>query len=175
MGDEKEPEGREHMPTYAVWSADRASSIIALHRDQKGALLPILHALMDEFGYIDNGAVPLLANALNMSRADVHGVLSFYHDFRRTPPGHHIVKLCRAEACQSMGAANLEAHAKRRLAIDFGETTADGQFSLEPVFCLGNCALSPAMMVDDCLYGRVDAGRFEGILAGHSDHGEGTR
>ncbi len=152
------------MSRFAVWSAERAQAVIAEYRDGPGALLPALHALMAEFGYIDAAAIPLLAEAMTLSKADVQGVISFYHDFRTSPPGRHVIKLCRAEACQSMGSAGLEAHAKARLAVDWGQTTENGEFTLEPVFCLGNCALSPAVMVDGDLYGRVDPQRFEGIL-----------
>lgn len=156
------------MHGQTTWSSETAASIIDSHKGMKGPLLPILHALLEEFGYIDAAAIPLLAQALNVTRADIHGVLSFYHDFRTSPPGRHVVRLCRAESCQSMGAVAVEAHAKRRLAVDFGETTADGEFTLEPVYCLGNCALSPAVMVDDHLYGRVDAERLDAILANHA-------
>jgi formate dehydrogenase subunit gamma len=157
------------MPRYPTWNAERAIAIIAEFRDVPGALLPVLHALMAEFGHISPATLSLLAVGLNVSRADVQGVLSFYHEFRTTPPGRHVIKLCRAEACQSMGAATLESHAKRSLAVDWGQTTADGAFTLEPVFCLGNCALSPAVMIDEQLYGRVDPGKFEAILTEVAD------
>ncbi|PKU25603.1 formate dehydrogenase subunit gamma [Telmatospirillum siberiense] len=153
------------MPRFAAWSAERARAIIDDYRDTSGALLPALHALLVEFGHIAPEAIPLLAEALTLSRADVQGVITFYHDFRTTPPGRHLVKLCRAEACQSMGSASLEDHARHHLAIGWGETTEDGEFTLEPVFCLGNCALSPAVMVDGELYGRVSPERFDAILA----------
>ncbi len=152
------------MPRFSPWSAERALAVIAEYRDVPGALLPALHALMAEFGHIEAAAIPLLAEAMRLSRADVQGVISFYHDFRTEAPGRHVIRLCRAEACQSMGSASLEAHAKRRLAIDWGETSADGAVTLEAVFCLGNCALSPALMVDEDLYGRVDPGRFDAIV-----------
>src|SRR6266853_30746 len=113
-----------------------------------GALLPMLHALQEEFGYIDDAAVPLLAETLHISRAEVHGVISFYHDFRRTPPGRHVLHICRAESCQAMGCNPLIEHVENRLGIKLGETTADRNFTLEPVYCLGNCGLSPAMMLD---------------------------
>lgn len=120
-----------------------------------GALLPILHALQDEFGYIDAEAIPLVAERLNLSKAEVHGVVSFYHDFRHTPPGRHILRICRAEACQSMGCDALVAHVEERLGVKMGETTADRSFTVEPVYCLGNCALSPSAMLDGKPYGRV--------------------
>ena len=153
------------MQARSPWSADRAASIIDTHRHLRGNLLPILHALQEEFGCIDDEAVPLLARELNLSRAEVHGVVSFYNEFRRTRPGRHTVKVCRAEACQSMDGEALIDHVRRRLKVDFGGTTADGAFTLEPVFCLGNCALAPAVMVDGTLHGRVDARRFDAILS----------
>ena len=131
----------------------------------RGALLPILHALQEEFGCIDDDAIPLLAHELNLSRADVHGVVSFYHEFRRSRPGRHTVKVCRAEACQAMDADGLLDHVRRSLGVALGGTTADDAFTLESVFCLGNCALAPAIMVDETLHGRVDARRFDAIAA----------
>lgn len=153
------------MAGYAPWSEDRARAIIARHRHLRGALLPILHALQDCFGCIDEPAVPLLAEELNLSRAEVHGVVSFYHDFRRTRPGRHVVKVCRAEACQSMGAESLLAHATRRLSVEAGGTSPDGAFTLEAVYCLGNCALSPAILIDETLHGRVTPERFDALTA----------
>jgi formate dehydrogenase subunit gamma len=131
---------------------------------EPGALLPILHAIQDEIGYVPDAAVPIVAQVLNLSRAEVHGVVTFYHFFRTKPVGKHTLYLCRAEACQSMGARALEDYARRKLNIDFHETTADGRFSLEPVYCLGNCACSPAVMVDETVYGRVTAQRLDEIL-----------
>src|SRR5262249_27589625 len=121
-----------------------------------GALLPVLHAIQERFGHVPGSAVAIVADVLNLSRADVHGVISFYHDFRDARPGRHVMKLCRAEACRSMGARTLERHAKAALAVGFGETTADGAITLEPVYCLGNCAAAPSMMVDGEPLGRVD-------------------
>ena len=129
-----------------------------------GALLPVLHALQEEFGYIDEAAVPLIAETLNISQAEVHGVISFYHDFRRTPPGRHVLRICRAESCQSMGCNPLIEHVEKRLGVKLGETTADGIFTLEPVYCLGNCALSPAMMLDAQPYGRVSAAVADSLI-----------
>ena len=123
--------------------------------DLPGALLPILHALQNEFGYIDEAAIPLVADALNISKADVYGTIGFYHDFRRHAPGRHVLKLCRAEACQSMGCDKTIQHVERRLETKLGETSADGSFTVEQVFCLGLCALSPAAMLDGKPYGRV--------------------
>jgi formate dehydrogenase subunit gamma len=142
----------------------RVLAAINQWRAQPGALLPILHAVQDELGYVPPAAVPLIARELNQSRAEVHGTLSFYHYFRTQPRGRHVIYLCRAESCQAMGARALEAHVRERLGIDFHETTADGAFTLEPVYCLGNCACSPSVMVDQTLYGRVDAERFETLL-----------
>jgi len=141
------------------------TAILDKLKDTPGGLLPILHAVQDAFGFVPETAVPVIAKALNLSRADVHGVLSFYHYFRETPPGRHVIHLCRAEACQSMGARRLEAHAKTRLGVDFHETSRDGGFTLEPVYCLGNCAASPAMMIDGTLYGRVTPERFDRVVA----------
>jgi formate dehydrogenase subunit gamma len=129
-----------------------------------GALMPLLHAVQDALGYVPKDAVPLLANELNLSLAEVHGVLSFYHYFRKEPPGRHVVHLCRAEACQAVGAAVLEEHAKRTLGVDFHDTTADGAITLEPVYCLGNCALGPSLMIGDKLHGRVSTQRFDALM-----------
>ncbi len=139
--------------------------IVGELKSRPGPLIEVLHAIQAELGYVPEEAVPLVARGLNLSRADVHGVVTFYHFFRRTPPGKHVVSLCRAEACQSMGADALAEHAKRRLGVDFHETTADGKFSLEPIYCLGNCACSPAAMVDGRLYGRLTAERFDAMIA----------
>ena len=138
---------------------------VAHLKELPGALLPVLHAVQDALGYVPPEAVPLIAHGLNLSRADVHGVISFYHHFRTQAPGRHIVHLCRAEACQAMGAVALEAHAKLVLGIDFHETTADGAVTLEPAYCLGNCALSPALLLDNELHGRVDAAAFDALIA----------
>ena len=129
-----------------------------------GALLPMLHALQEEFGYIDEATIPLLAETLNISRAEVHGVISFYHDFRRTPPGRHVLHICRAESCQAMGCNPLIEHVENRLGIKLGETTADGNLTVVPVYCLGNCALSPAIMLDGQPYGRVSAGVADALI-----------
>jgi formate dehydrogenase subunit gamma len=134
-------------------------------KDRPGPLIEILHSVQAALGYVPSDAVPILADVLNISRAEVHGVVTFYHFFRETPPGRHTVSLCRAEACQSMGADELANHAKRRLGVDFHETTSDGAFSLEPVFCLGNCACSPAAMIDGRLYGRLTPERFDALVA----------
>jgi formate dehydrogenase subunit gamma len=137
------------------WDADRAVALIKELEHVPGALLPILHALQAEFGYIDKAAVPLIADVLNLSHAEVHGTISFYHDFRHNPAGRHVLKMCRAEACQSMGCENTIRHVENKLGVRLGETTDDRSFSVDAVYCLGNCALSPAVMLDGKLYGRV--------------------
>ena len=143
---------------------ERVQDILARHQGQEGALLPILHAVQAEFGHVPDGALPIIAKALNISRAEAHGVVSFYHDFREKPAGTHVVKLCRAEACQAMGADAVAAHACDKLGIDWHGTTPDGKITLEPVFCLGLCACGPAAIVDGKLHGRVDAARLDEIL-----------
>jgi formate dehydrogenase subunit gamma len=135
-----------------------------------GALLPILHSLQEEFGYIDDAMIPLIAEALNISHAEVHGVISFYHDFRRAPVGTHVLQICRAESCQSMGCNSLIAHVERNLGVKLGETTADGNITLRPVYCLGNCALSPAVMLDGQPYGRVSAAVADSLIENARRH-----
>ncbi len=135
--------------------ADRINRIVADHAGLEGPLLPILHAVQAEFGHVPEAAVLQIAGALNLSKAEVHGVVTFYHDFREEPAGRHVVKLCRAEACQAMGADHVAAHARERLGVDW-HGTAKG-VTLEPVFCLGLCACAPAAMVDGKLAGRIDA------------------
>lgn len=139
-------------------------AIIANLKDKPGALLPILHGIQDQLGYIPAGTIPTIADALNLSRAEVHGVTSFYHYFRDTPPGKTTIQLCRAESCQAMGAKALENHVKNRLGIDYHETTDNGAFSLEPVYCLGLCACSPAMQIGKDVYGRVSAESFDSTI-----------
>ena len=153
------------MPPLDAQAQETVSAIVARLKDLPGALLPILHAVQEALGYVPSAAVPAIAEGLNLSRAEVHGVISFYHYFRETPPGRHTIHMCRAEACQSMNQPALEAHAKKALGVDFHGTTANGAFSFEPVYCLGNCACSPAIMVDGELYGRVTPERFDAILA----------
>lgn len=142
---------------------DAVTAALASEGAKPGALLPVLHAIQDSLGHVPPEAVPIIAKALNLSRAEVHGVISFYHDFRSSPPGRHVLRICRAEACQAMGADGLSAHAKTALGIDFHQTTADGAITLEAVYCLGNCACSPAVMVDGVLHGKVSAERFDAI------------
>jgi formate dehydrogenase subunit gamma len=151
--------------TAPTW-APAVDAAVAENISKPGALLPILHAVQHKVGYVPEESVPVIAQALNLSRAEVHGVVSFYHEFRTRPPGRHVVYMCRAEACQSMGAEALVEHAKARLGVDFHGTTADGSITLEPIYCLGNCALSPAMLVDGELHGRVTPERFNEIASG---------
>jgi len=153
--------------TDAPADDERAAAIRAIaesHRDTPGALLPILHEIQDRFGFVPDSAVPIAADVLNLSRAEVHGVVGFYHLFRSTPPGRRTIYLCRAEACQAMGARDLEDYLKRKLGIDFHGTTADQKFSLEPVYCLGNCACSPAIMIDETVHGRITSARLDALL-----------
>lgn len=140
-------------------------ALIQAHRTLPGATLPILHAIQDAWGYIPDEALPRIATALNLSRAEVQGVVSFYHHFRRTPPGRHVVQVCRAESCLAMGADALEAHVRASLGIDVHQTSADGAVTLEPVYCLGNCACSPSIRVDDDIHGRMSPRRFDAVVA----------
>jgi formate dehydrogenase subunit gamma len=149
-------------------SAEQQSAVLTACTNLKnipGALLPILHAVQQALHFVPKDAVPLIARELSLSVAEVHGVISFYHYFRQERPGRHVVHLCRAEACQALGAVQLEAHAKASLGIDFHGTTADGAITLEPVYCLGNCALGPSLMIDERLQGRVSTQRFDALMA----------
>jgi formate dehydrogenase subunit gamma len=149
---------------FEPWTKERGAAIIASEATREGATLPILHALMQAFGYIHAEAVPLIAEALNLTRAEVHGVVSFYHDFRRHPPGRHVLRLCRAEACQSLGGDAVASHVRARLGVDWHETTDDGAVTLEPVFCLGLCAVGPSALLDGNPMGRLDHGRIDAAL-----------
>jgi formate dehydrogenase subunit gamma len=153
------------MNTSAESLQELVDSTVEFHRGKIGALLPVLHSVQDKLGYIPRQAVSLIASALSLSRAEIHGVMSFYHDFRSKPVGEHIVHLCRAEACQAMGARGLEQHARERLGIDYGETTPDGLFTLEPVYCLGNCACSPSIRIGDEIHARVSSAKFDELIA----------
>ena len=139
--------------------------LIAAHPPRQDALLPILHAIQDELGWVPPAATTAIAQALNLSRAEVHGVISFYHHFRTSPPGRQVIQLCRAEACQARGSEALEAHVRGVLGVGYHQTSADGAVTLEPVYCLGNCACGPSVRVDDEIVGRVDARRFDELLA----------
>jgi len=153
------------VPNHQPWSAERAAQIIKEHQGLEGPLLPILQALQDEFGYVDEAAEPVIAEELNITRAEVHGVLTFYHDFRREPAGRHVLKLCRAEACQAAGGDELAAHAERLLGVKLGSTTADGRITVEPVYCLGLCSVSPSAMIDGRIVARLDAKKLDTLLA----------
>lgn len=152
------------MSRFEPWSEERTVQIIAEHRALEGPLMPILHAHMHTFGHVPEEAVPVMARELNLSRAEVHGVVTFYHDFRRELPGKHILKLCRAEACQSMGCERLVERAEDRLGIACGDTTADGRVTLEAIYCLGLCATAPSAMLDGRIVGRLDADRLDQLL-----------
>ena len=146
------------------WTRERGAEIIAGESGREGATLPILHALQDTFGYIHAEAIPMIASALNLTRAEVHGTVTFYHEFRRQPPGRHVLRLCRAEACQSLGADALAAHVHSRLGVEWHDTTSDGAVTLEPVFCLGLCAIGPSGMLDGTPLGRLDNARIDSAL-----------
>jgi formate dehydrogenase subunit gamma len=157
------PEGEEFRVTQASVEAAVDEAIARLGQ-LPGALLPILHAIQDRLGFVPADSIATIAHALNISRAEVHGVITFYHDFRTSKPGRHVLKVCRAEACQSMGAEALAAHFRKQRGVDFGETTADGAVTLEAVYCLGNCACSPAVMLDGRLHGRVTPARLDHLV-----------
>jgi formate dehydrogenase subunit gamma len=143
----------------------RTAEIIDESRGLEGPLLPILHGIQHEFGYVPQDALPVIAEALNLSRAEVYGVVTFYHDYRNHPAGRHVLKLCQAEACQSMGSDAIAARVKALLGIDFHQTTKDGAVTLEPVYCLGLCACSPSAMLDGEVIGRLDAAKVDEIVA----------
>lgn len=142
----------------------RVREIVADHRDERGALLPILHAVNDEFGCVAPDVIPVIAHELNLSRAEVHGVASFYRDFRPEPAGRSVLRICRAEACQAVGGRELANDAEQELGIAFGETTADGAVTLDEVFCLGNCALGPSAALNGKTYGRVDRATLTSLV-----------
>lgn len=146
-------------------SAELINALIAKHRQQPGALLPLLHAIQDAVGYVPEFCYTAISKALSLSVAEVHGVVTFYHHFRTHKPGRHVMQICRAESCQAMGSEALEAHAKKCLNVDYHQTTADGAITLEPVYCLGNCALSPSVMLDEEIYGRVSPAELDALIA----------
>ncbi len=152
-------------PVYEPWDSARGAEIIAEHTHLEGATLVILHALQEAFGYVPEPAIPMIADALNLSRAEVHGVFTFYHDFRHEPAGKRVLKLCRAEACQAAGGDALAARAEARLGIALGNTTADHRVTLEPIYCLGLCATAPSAMLDGRLVGRLDEARIDALVA----------
>ena len=150
---------------FEPWNETRGAEIIAEHAGKEGATLVILHALQEAFGYVPEAAIPMVAQALNLSRAEVHGVFTFYHDFRHKPAGRHVLKLCRAEACQAAGGDALAARAEAKLGVSLGNTTADDRVTLEPIYCLGLCATAPSAMLDGRLVGRLDAKRLDALVA----------
>lgn len=152
----KQAQNISPMPAF---DPDLMREISTRMKGMLGPLLPILHTLNDHFGYIDARALPIVADVLNLTRAEVHGVVTFYHDFRSKPAGRHVVKICRAESCQAMGCDEMITALEAALDIKMNETSADGRVTLEPVYCLGNCALSPAALIDGQLYGRLDAAK----------------
>lgn len=152
------------MPTYEAWNTQRGSEIIAAYSAKEGATLPILHAVQETFGYVPEAVIPMIAEALNLSRAEVHGTFTFYHDFRHEPAGKRVLKLCRAEACQSMGGDALTARAEKKLGVKIGETTADRKVTLEPIYCLGLCSVAPSAMLDGKIVGRLDEKRIDALV-----------
>jgi formate dehydrogenase subunit gamma len=153
------------MTVYEPWNATRGTEIIAEYAHLEGATLVILHALQQAFGYVPEPAIPMIASALNLSRAEVHGVFTFYHDFRHKPAGRHVLKLCRAEACQAAGGDALTARAEAKLGIAIGHTTPDERVTLEPIYCLGLCATAPSAMLDGRVVGRLDEARIDALVA----------
>jgi formate dehydrogenase subunit gamma len=153
------------MTVYEPWNAARGTEIIAEHTYLEGATLVILHALQEAFGYVPEPAIPMIASALNLSRAEIHGVFTFYHDFRHKPAGRHVLKLCRAEACQAAGGDALAARAEAKLGIAIGNTTPDERVTLEPIYCLGLCATAPSAMFDGRMVGRLDEARIDALVA----------
>lgn len=152
------------MRDYSDQDLESIQAIIERHQMRPGALLPILHEIQDRLGYIPQQAVPLIAVGLQQTRAEIRGVIGFYHHFRTTPPGRHQLQICRAEACQARGARELEQHAQSRLGIGYHQTSADLAFSLDAAYCLGNCACGPTVRVDNEIVGRVDPARFDRLI-----------
>lgn len=152
-------------PLYEPWDPARGAEIIAQHVQTEGPTLVILHALQEAFGYVPEPAIPMVASALNLSRAEVYGVFTFYHDFRDKPAGRHVLKLCRAEACQAAGGDALAERAEAKLGVTLGHMTADQRLTLEPIYCLGLCATAPSAMLDGRLIGRLDEARLDAIVA----------
>lgn len=153
------------MGQYEAYSAERATEIIDRHKNRKGATLPILHELQETFGHVPDAAVVMIAAALNVTRAEVHGCVTFYHDFRKEVPGRRILKLCRAESCQAAGGDALAARAEKRLGVEMGGTTTDRRVTLEPVYCLGLCHSSPAAMLDNKVYAMLDDDKLDALVS----------
>ena len=143
---------------------DVVARVLTRHAGERGALLAVLHGIQDALGFVPPDAHPVIAEALGLSRAEVHGVVSFYHDFRSAPPGKQIVRICRAEACQAMGADALIDHAEQRLGVRLHQARPDGKVTLGPVYCLGNCARSPSIMIDGRLHGSITPERFDALI-----------
>lgn len=158
-----EPDRAKYPPAAQAggWTPEMIRQDIIALKHKPGALLPILHAIQDRVGYIPKDAVPIIAEALQQTRADVYGVISFYHHFRTQPAGSHIVEVCRAEACQARGGRALERHIQNKLGVDYHQTSSDREFTLAPVFCLGNCACGPSIRVDNAVYGRMSPDKFD--------------
>lgn len=156
--------GGATMPGIGDWTPDMIRDEVDALKHKPGALLPILHAIQNRVGYIPDGAVAIIAEALQQTRAEVHGVISFYHHFRTHPVGSKVIHVCRAEACQSMGGRTLEAHIKARLGVGYHGTTADNEITLEPVYCLGNCACAPSIRVNDDIHGRITPQKFDRLV-----------
>ena len=153
------------MAKYESWSEPLAREIISRHATRDGALLPLLHDIQEVFGYVPEVAIPIVADALNLSRAEVHGTFTFYHDFRHEPAGRRVLKFCRAEACQAAGGDHLCARAEQKLGVKIGETTADDRVTFEPVYCLGLCSVAPSAMLDGKIYGRLDEQRVDALVS----------
>ena len=149
---------------YEPWNTERAGEIIAFKAHMEGAVLPILHEMQETFGCVPEAAVPLIAEALNLSRAEIHGTVTFYHDFRKETPGRRVLKLCRAESCQAAGGDALASRAEEKLGVEMGGTTADARVTLEPVYCLGLCHSSPAAMLDGDVFGLLDEHKLDQLL-----------
>ena len=149
---------------YEPWNTERAGEIIDSTAHMEGAVLPILHEMQETFGCVPEAAVPLIAEALNLSRAEIHGTVTFYHDFRKEPPGRRVLKLCRAESCQAAGGDALASRAEEKLGVEMGGTTADARVTLEPVYCLGLCHSSPAAMLDGDVFGLLDEHKLDQLL-----------
>ncbi len=153
------------MSKYRPWDLAEAAGLVAARAGEKGATLPILHDLMGHYGYVDRAIVPVIAETLNLSKAEIHGTISFYHDFRDHPPGRRTIKVCRAEACQARGALAMHEALTRKLGIDWHGTTADGAITVEPVYCLGLCTCAPAVLVDEEPVGNVDVASLDALIA----------
>lgn len=152
------------VPVTRNWNPTVIQEEVAALNHKPGALLPILHAIQNRVGYVPEGAVPIIADMLQQSRAEIHGVISFYHHFRTAPCGSNVVQVCRAEACQAMGGRELEAHVNKRLGVEYHATTLDNEFTLEPVYCLGNCACAPSIRVNDDIHGRMSPQKFDRLV-----------